>query len=198
MRLEEIKSGKGFILKHKLMRFIMNATVQGGSPEVLLALMYKRDFFGKHMGSLFQEVMRGESELSVLQRELIATATSKANQCPFCTSSHTLTASLVVDESTKKKLDYTIDPENLREQVNSQNKMLMDFATKMTRDEITTSEIEQLKGVGFTKSAIEDAMYIVFAFGIINRLANSLDFELPGNKGLEFSAKMLIKKGYKI
>lgn len=195
MRLQDIKKGKEFTLKHRIMRVMMNVIVEGGAPDVILTLMYRREFLGKHLSLLFHEVMRHESELSILQRELVATATSKANDCPFCTTSHAMTATLASDE----QANHLIPPTELREQTSSENQLLMDFATKMTKNEedISQKDIDILVEAGFSMSSITDTMHIVFGFCIINRLANAFDFELPSNKGLRFSAKMLLNKGYK-
>ena len=166
MRLTEVKAGKKFSFKHKLMRIAMNLFVDGGTPDVMLTLMYRNNFFGKQLIELFQEVMRNDSNLSVLQRELVAAATSKANQCPFCTTSHVTIASLAFGLTPNDESYYTRSSEELKAHVNSKDLLLMDFAEKMARNEvdIEKEDIERLKQAGFTIADIEDVMYIVFAF----------------------------------
>ena len=45
--------------------------------------MYRPDFFGAPMGEVFQEAMRGPSEWSIGDRELMASFVSKTNECEF-------------------------------------------------------------------------------------------------------------------
>ena len=50
-------------------------------PDVVKLLLYRPDFFP--MAPLFQAVMRGPSEWSVGDRELMAAHVSKTNECEF-------------------------------------------------------------------------------------------------------------------
>jgi hypothetical protein len=52
-------------------------------PGVVKTLKYRGDFFGDHMGPVFQLAMRGPSEWSVGERELMASFVSKTNECEF-------------------------------------------------------------------------------------------------------------------
>lgn len=52
-------------------------------PDVVKTLKYRGDFFGSRMNKVFQEVMRGSSEWSIGDRELMAAYVSKTNECEF-------------------------------------------------------------------------------------------------------------------
>ena len=81
MRLEILNSGH--TLKMKLL-FIMMRLVSGfPAPDVVKTLRYRPEFFGGHMNRVFQSVMRGPSEWSVGDRELMAAYVSKVNACAF-------------------------------------------------------------------------------------------------------------------
>ncbi len=52
-------------------------------PDVVKTLMYRPDFFGAPMGTVFQAAMRGPSEWAVAEREMMASYISKVNECEF-------------------------------------------------------------------------------------------------------------------
>jgi hypothetical protein len=53
------------------------------APDVVKTLKYRADFFGAPMGNVFQAVMRGPSEWSIGDRELMAAYVSRINSCEF-------------------------------------------------------------------------------------------------------------------
>jgi hypothetical protein len=64
--------------------FMMIRAMSGHpAPDVIKTIMYRPEFFGSPMGQVFQEVMRGPSEWSVGDRELMAAYVSKTNECEF-------------------------------------------------------------------------------------------------------------------
>jgi len=54
-----------------------------------------------------------------------------------------------------------------------------------------------LLDAGVTRSQIEDALAVCFAFNVITRLADTFKFEIPSKASLEASANMLLKRGYR-
>lgn len=44
--------------------------------------------------------------------------------------------------------------------------------------------------------AIEDAIHVTVAFNIIDRIADSLGFEIPTSNGFASMAEVLLKRGY--
>jgi hypothetical protein len=81
MRLSTLDSG------HRLGKkalFVLIRLVTGHrAPDVVKTLTYRPDFFGRHMDLLFEEVMRGPSQWSIGDRELMAAYVSKVNECEF-------------------------------------------------------------------------------------------------------------------
>jgi len=51
--------------------------------DVVRTMSYRSDLFGRPYSAALQRVMRGESEWTVGERELIAAFVSCQNQCPF-------------------------------------------------------------------------------------------------------------------
>ena len=63
--IEEVRAESGFV------------------SDVRLMLMYRPELFGRPFSEALQEVMRGDSEWTVAERELFAAFVSAQNQCVF-------------------------------------------------------------------------------------------------------------------
>jgi hypothetical protein len=74
---------KGHSLKTKAIFAMIRLTSRQPVPDVIKLLMYRPEYFGGQMSALFQEVMRGPSEWSIGDRELMASFVSKTNECEF-------------------------------------------------------------------------------------------------------------------
>jgi hypothetical protein len=81
MRLSKLNTD--YRLKHRLMMLVMRVLSGQPVPDVVRMHYYRYDFFGKHIGALFQEAMRGPSEWSIFDREIMASFVSSLNQCVF-------------------------------------------------------------------------------------------------------------------
>jgi hypothetical protein len=81
MRLKNVERGQG--LPQRLLFGIIRVASGYRAPDVVRTLMYRKSWFGAHMGRLTQAVMRGSSEWTIGERELFAAFVSRINQCPF-------------------------------------------------------------------------------------------------------------------
>ena len=81
MRLDILDSGHSF--KTKAIFAMIRVMSRHRVPDVLRTLMYRPEFLGKQMSPVFQQTMRGPSEWSVGDRELMAAFVSKTNECEF-------------------------------------------------------------------------------------------------------------------
>jgi hypothetical protein len=69
---------------------------------------------------------------------------------------------------------------------------------KLTKEHaVTPDDMKTLLAAGVTKEQIESALAVCFAFNVIDRLADTFEFHVPGPKGFEAGAKMLLTRGYK-
>jgi len=66
----------------------------------------------------------------------------------------------------------------------------------LTPDSLTAEDARQLRGAGLSAAAIEDAIHVCALFSVYDRLADSLKFDIPDEKGFAQSASMLLKRGY--
>jgi hypothetical protein len=81
MRLDVLDHGQS--LGTKALFVLIRVMSKYPAPDVLRLLKYRPDFFGAPMGAVFQEALRGPSEWSVGDRELMAAYISKTNECEF-------------------------------------------------------------------------------------------------------------------
>ena len=81
MRLRKVHEGHR--LREKLLLGLMRVVMRASPPGVVRTMFYRPEFFGKAMSTMTHRVMRGPSEWSVGERELMAAFVSRLNQCVF-------------------------------------------------------------------------------------------------------------------
>ena len=81
MRLNVLDSGHP--IATKALFVLIHVMSRHRAPDVVKTLRYRPQFFGAPMSELFQQVMRGPSEWSIADRELMAAYVSKINACEF-------------------------------------------------------------------------------------------------------------------
>jgi alkylhydroperoxidase family enzyme len=71
---------------------------------------------------------------------------------------------------------------------------------KVTRDHasVTADDMRGLLAIGVTRAQIEDALMVSWCFNVITRLADAFEFHVGPQAAFESSARMLLKRGYKI
>ena len=63
-------------------------------------------------------------------------------------------------------------------------------------DQIESADIDALRAEGLSDEAIEDAIHVTVLFNIMDRIADSLGFEVLTAKGFALAADVLLKRGY--
>lgn len=66
----------------------------------------------------------------------------------------------------------------------------------LTPDRIEARDIDALRADGLSDEAIEDAIHVTVLFNIMDRIADSLGFEIPSAEGFARAAEVLLKRGY--
>jgi alkylhydroperoxidase family enzyme len=74
------------------------------------------------------------------------------------------------------------------------------FAEKLARSpgDVTPDDVNALRAAGVADDAIEAVIHVTALFCMFNRLADSLEFEMPSATGLERISAMLLKLGYRL
>jgi uncharacterized peroxidase-related enzyme len=178
MRLKQVQHGHRFVQKLKFA-----AAWIKGKPvsEVTRVLQYRPELFGAHFFGWVVDVMRGPSEWSVAERELFAAFVSRHNECEYCTVAHAAQAStgLPIDQVTA-----ILDGDS--EAVDKKLRVTLSFLKKLTLapSEVGPNDVLPLRAAGVSDQAIEDAINICAIFNIMNRIAESLDFDQQTTKSL--------------
>ena len=135
------------------------------------------------LGSLFQafpenlahwceyesRVMRGESELSVGERELIAAYVSGLNACAYCHGAHTVFARAYgISVETLEALMQDRDSAP----VDPKLKPVLAYVERLTLSpsRMTEADANAVYEAGWSESALFDAIQVCGVFNLVNRL----------------------------
>jgi uncharacterized peroxidase-related enzyme len=192
MRLEILNNGYKF--GTKVLFGIIKLFSGYPLPDAARLVFYRPDFYGNPAKHFTQRAMRGPSEWSVGDRELMAAYVSRLNECAFCIKAHTATAAGAYHDP--KKVDQVLtDIENAPITPALRATLLM--IGKLTREHtVNTDDVRTVIAAGGSPQQIEDALAVCFAFNITNRLADAFDFAVPSDDAFDAGSKYLLKRGY--
>jgi AhpD family alkylhydroperoxidase len=164
-------------------------------PDAAKITFYRPDFYGAHMKELTHEAMRGRSDWSVGDRELMAAYVSEVNESPFCVGAHSATAARAYGDGEKVVAALAdLDGAPLDQGLRATLRML----GKLTAEEsVGADDMRAVLSAGVSREQIEDALAVCFAFNTTDRLANAFGFEVLTHEGFEAGAKYLLKRGYR-
>ncbi len=135
-------------------------------------------------------VMRGESELSFSERELIAAYVSGLNSCSYCHGAHTIFARA-----------YGIDPELIEAlmkdlhsaPVDQGFKPILAYVAKLTLSpsRMTEEDANAVYDAGWSEDALFDAVQVCGVFNLVNRLVEGTGISRVGRNLSEVDEKSL-------
>ncbi|PYI64517.1 hypothetical protein CVV68_21730 [Arthrobacter livingstonensis] len=193
MRLREIEQGDR--LSSRLLFKLISLMSRTRFPDAARVALYHRAFAGPVLNAWTQQVMRGPSEWSVGERELMAAMVARFNSCPFCVGAHSSVAvhGLGAEVVEAAMSDYRSAP------ISDELQAALTFIEKMTHDPqaLGVDDAQAATIVGVSTNQLLDAAAVATIFNIVTRYANALDFEIPSPHHLAKSAKTLLKRGYK-
>jgi len=190
MRLRNIESGQG--IKHRLMIRLAPMVFGVKAPDVMKILWYRPRFLGKPLNVLTEEILRGESEWTIGERELFAAWVSGKNRCRFCREAHSAVAEAALG---MRVVDGVIGNESA---LSPKARAMLPFLEKLTvsPDAMTAEDLQGPRAVGVSNAAITDAIYICMLFCTFNRLTDSFGCAPIPQAELPKVARMLLDKGY--
>jgi len=153
---------------------------------------YRPDFAGT--GRLTQEAMRGQSDWSVADRELMAAFISKVNNTEFCVIAHSATAGMAYKDDAKvtatlADLDTAPIEEPLRAVLRILGKLTLENG-------LDADDIRPALVAGASYQQIKDALAVSFAFNLTDRLAEAFGFAVDDPAAIRAGAKYLLSRGY--
>ena len=84
--------------------------------------------------------------------------------------------------------------------VNDKLKAALAYVEKLTLSphDLTTKDIETLRDSGLSDKGIEEAAYVTYLFSVMDRLADTFDFDIPTSEHVGNTGQFLFKNGYKL
>jgi uncharacterized peroxidase-related enzyme len=193
MRLEILNSGykPGTKVLFAMIRLFSRQPV----PDAAKLVFYRPDFYGDRAKDFTHEAMRGPSDWSVGDRELMAAYISEVNESAFCIGAHTATAT----QAYRKEIQVTAVLADLESAAIAEPlKATLRMLGKLTREgKVTADDMREVLAAGVSPQQVKDALAVCAAFNITNRLADAFGFDLLTPEDYEAGAKYLLKRGYR-
>ncbi len=120
------------------------------------------------------DLMQGESGLSKLEREMIATAVSVQNRCYYCITAHGASVRVLSGDPV---LGEMIVANYRSARLNKRQRAMLDFAIKLTAEPWIIEEGDRagLRRAGFSDRDIWDIAAVAAFYNMTNRLASATD-----------------------
>jgi|Tabmets5t2r1_1033131.scaffolds.fasta_scaffold00185_6 uncharacterized peroxidase-related enzyme len=192
MRLREVERGDHLVWR----LLIWSISLVSGMrlPDAARIVLYHKQFFGDPMSRWTHVAMRGDSDWTVGERELMAAMTAKWNACEFCVGAHGAIAARVLG---RPVVDAALQDVQLAE-LPARLRATLAFLEVLTRtpDTLTAGDVRTVLGKGITPQAVEDAIAVAALFNVISRCADALDYDVPEDTDFDRAAKRLLAWGY--
>ena len=145
----------------------------GMVPNVLQAYAFDIDKLNAFT-AMYNDLMLGASNLSKLEREMIAVVVSSINRCYYCIVAH---AAEVRSQSNDPELGELLSVNYRAADLTARHRAMLDFAAKMTESPHTVEESDRqsLRDAGFSDGDIWDIAAIASFFNMTNRMASAVD-----------------------
>ena len=139
------------------------------NPPDLSDVFLKFPRGARAIAELHDIVLRGESPLSIGEREMIAAHVSGKNACDYCYGAHSMIASTFgIDSNLFDEMQTDLATANVEEKL----KPLLAYATKLTIEpsKVTASDAKAVYDAGWSERALYDAITICAMFNMMNRI----------------------------
>ena len=162
--------------------------IVGGLPEVpgILAAIRLTPGLGIHLRGLADELLVNDFPGTTLvraEREMLATATSAANDCFYCMDSHGAFANALLEQTGATELAPLIDVIKLGSSDGLTDKMkaLVHIARTVRREprDLTAADVAAALDAGAVDADVQLAVLIAAAFSMYNRMVEGFRAKTP-------------------
>lgn len=118
---------------------------------------------------LHDDILRGPSDLSIGERELLAAYVSAMNDCSFCFNAHRVyAASFGINPEVFDALITDIETAPLDGKIKS----VLSYARKLTLEPVkmVQADADAVFDAGWSESALHDAVLVISLFNFMNRI----------------------------
>ncbi|MGW0178847.1 carboxymuconolactone decarboxylase family protein [Nocardia sp. NPDC003345] len=193
MRLDILN--RGYRPRTRLLFAIIRVFSGHPLPDAAKLVFYRPDFYGAAAKTFTHAAMRGPSEWSVADRELMAAYVSVVNESAFCVGAHTATATRAYRDGPKVRA-VLADPDTAPIE-QGLRAMLRMLGTLTRQGTITADDVREVLAAGVSRAQVADALAVCAAFDTTDRLADAFGFAVPGPEGFEAGARYLLARGYR-
>ena len=125
---------------------------------------------------LYNELMMGESELSKLEREMVAVVVSSENKCFYCLVAHGAAVRVL---SGDPQLGEHMVMNYRTARLDKRQRAMLDFASLLTRTPalVTEENIQALRDAGLSDRGIWDLSNLIGFYNMTNRVAIASDMQ---------------------
>ncbi|WP_108663000.1 peroxidase-related enzyme [Acuticoccus kandeliae] len=140
-------------------------------PNVLLAYAFDEKKL-RCFTELYNDLMLGESDLSKLEREMIAVVVSSANRCHYCLIAHGAALRELAEDAA---FGDTIVTNYRAADLTPRHRAMLDYAWALTvrPAEMGPADEAALRKAGFSDRAIWDIASVAAFFNMTNRVASA-------------------------
>lgn len=145
----------------------------GFVPNVLLAYAFDSTKLRAFL-DMANDLMLGDSELSRLEREMIAVAVSSVNHCHYCLTAH---GAAVRVRSGDPELGELIVQNYRAAELEPRHRAMLDFAVKLTErpDLVDDEDRQKMRDAGFSEREIWDIAAVASFYNMSNRIATAAE-----------------------
>ena len=140
-------------------------------------------------------VMRAESELSLVDREMLGSYVSALNECDYCFNSHAhIAEAMGLDQDIFGPLLENIDTAPVTEKM----KPLFAFARKLTKEpaRMVQADIDSITIAGWNEDTASDVVVLVAMFNFANRLLDGHGVKAPSVEAMKLNGEYISENGY--
>ena len=151
---------------------------------------------GRLLATYHQQILRGESPLSIAERELVAAYVSGLNHCSYCCGTHNATARLFGIP------EHAVEDLLADEQLNSappKLRPMLAFARELTlrHDGISPAHANAVYEAGWSERALHDLILVACMFNFMNRFVHGHGIN-AGDELMEERGRFLFEHGYAV